>query len=99
MIDPGIDDLAVLQKRTYQYFRKEINPRNGLVKDNTKPDSPASIAGSGMALACHVAAVEHGYETRKVAAARTRLMLEFLFHAEQSESPTATGYKGFFYHF
>lgn len=99
MIDPGIDDLAVLQKRTYQYFRKEINPKNGLVKDNTNPDSPASIAGSGLALACHIAAVEHGYETRKVAAARTRLMLEFLFNAEQSERPTATGYKGFFYHF
>jgi hypothetical protein len=52
-----------------------------------------------MALACDVVAVDRGYQTRKIAAARARKILEFLFHAEQSDRPTATGYKGFFYHF
>ncbi len=98
-IDPGIDSLAVLQEHTYRYFEREVNPHNGLVRDNTRPDAPASIAGSGMLLACDVAAVERGYVSRTAAAARARSALEFLYEAEQSERPTATGYKGFFYHF
>jgi hypothetical protein len=99
LIDPGIDAIAELQKRTYRYFQREANPLTGLVRDNTRSDSPASIAGSGLALGCHIVAVEHGYETRKVAAAHARKILEFLFDAEQSDRSTATGYKGFFYHF
>lgn len=99
MADPGIDDLAVLQRRTYDYFRKECNPRNGLVRDNTRPNAPASIAGSGMALACLVVAAERGYDRRDIAASRARVILEFLFNAKQSADGDATGYKGFFYHF
>lgn len=99
MIDPGIDSLAVLQERTNHYFEREVNPENGLVRDNTSKDAPASIAGSGMALGCYAVAVERGYLSRAVAAARARTALEFLCGAEQSERPTATGYKGFFYHF
>lgn len=99
MIDPGIDSIAELQKRTYSYFEREVNPANRLVRDNTRPDSPASIAGSGMALACHVVAVEHGYESRATAAGHVRHALEFLTDSEQSNRRSATGYKGFFYHF
>lgn len=99
MIDPGIDSLAALQERTNRYFEREVNPENGLVRDNTRKDAPASIAGSGLALACSVAAVERGYVSRPVAATRARTALEFLCDAEQSDRPTATGYKGFFYHF
>ena len=98
-IDPGIDSIAELQRRTYRYFHDESHPVTGLVRDNTRPDSPASIAGSGMALGCHVVAVEQGHESREVAAAHCRRIVEFLFHAEQSDRPRATGYKGFFYHF
>jgi hypothetical protein len=99
VIDPGIDSIAELQKRTYRYFHSEANPETGLVRDNTRPGSPASIAGSGMALGCHVVAVEQGHEPRKTAAAHCRRILEFLMNAEQSGRPSATGYKGFFYHF
>jgi hypothetical protein len=99
MIDPGIDSLAVLQERTNRYFEREVNPDNGLVRDNTYTNAPASIAGSGMALACGVVAVERGYVSRPVAAARAATALGFLYEAEQSDRPTATGYKGFFYHF
>jgi hypothetical protein len=97
--DPGIDSIAELQKRTYRYFHDEAHPKTCLVRDNTRPDAPASIAGSGMALGSHVVAVEQGHETREAAAAHSRGILEFLFHAEQSDRPSATGYKGFFYHF
>ena len=99
MLDPGIDSIAELQKRTFGYFQQELNPENGLVRDNTRPDAPASVAGSGLALACRVVAVEHGYESRPTAASEARKILEFLAAAEQSDRPTATGYKGFFYHF
>lgn len=58
MIDPGIDSLAVLQEHTNQYFEREANHANGLVRDNTRVDAPASIAGSGLALACSLVAVE-----------------------------------------
>jgi hypothetical protein len=99
MIDPGIDSLAVLQEHTNRYFEREVNPENGLVRDNTRTDAPASIAGSGLSLACNLVAVERGYVSRAAAAARARTALEFLCEAEQSDRPAATGYKGFFYHF
>jgi hypothetical protein len=99
MIDPGIDSLAVLQERTNRYFERQVNPANGLVRDNTRTDAPASIAGSGLALGCYAVAVERGLLSRETAAARARVALEFLWNAEQSDRPTATGYKGFYYHF
>ncbi|MGH7639218.1 MAG: glucoamylase family protein [Gemmatimonadaceae bacterium] len=99
MTDPGIDSIAVLQERTYSYFARACNPENGLIQDSTRPDAAASIAGSGMALGCLVAAADRGLEARPAAAARARTILEFLMSAEQSDRPTAAGYKGFFYHF
>ena len=99
MIDPGIDSIAELQKRTYRFFETQTHPETGLVRDNTRPGAPASIAGSGMALACHVVAVETGHERRDEAAASVRRMLEFLWNAEQSDHVDATGHRGFFYHF
>ena len=57
VLDPGIDSIAELQKRTHKYFEIEMNPENGLVRDNTREDAPASVAGSGMALSCHIVAV------------------------------------------
>src|SRR5919204_2380988 len=80
-VDPGIDSIAELQKRTFRFFQRELNQKNGLVRDNTRPDAPASVAGSGLALACRVAAVEHGYETRQAAAAESRKILEFFTNA------------------
>ncbi len=44
-------------------------------------------------------AVEQGLEARDVAAAHCRRILEFLFEAEQSNRPDASGHRGFFYHF
>ncbi|HEU0227703.1 MAG TPA: hypothetical protein VFQ86_08195, partial [Arachidicoccus soli] len=45
-----------LQKETFEYFLKEINPKNGLIKDSTMPKSPCSVAGLGMCLSAYIVA-------------------------------------------
>ena len=97
--DPGIDTIAVLQQSTFRYFTRELDPATGLVYDSTRPESPASIAGSGFAFACYAVAAERGIIGRAEAAARVAHGLRFLWHAEQSEAPDASGSRGFFYHF
>jgi hypothetical protein len=76
-----------------------VNPANGLVSDTTREDSPASIAVVGFALASYPAAVERGWMTRADAVARSLAALRFFHGSDQSGSPDATGYKGFYYHF
>jgi hypothetical protein len=99
MADPGIDAIAVLQERTVGYFTREVNPETGLVNDSTRPESPASIAASGFACACYAVCADHGIVPRAEAAARVAHALRFLWEAEQSEAPDASGWHGFFYHF
>lgn len=91
--------LNSLQKDSFGYFLHEVNPANGLVKDKTADNWPASIAAVGMALTIYPIGVERGYMTRHHAAATTLATLRFFADSEQGTSPTATGYKGFYYHF
>ncbi len=91
--------IEVLQRATFGYFERVANPSNGLVRDNTRTDSPASIVGSGLAMACYAVAAERGYVPREHAAERVLATLRFFWNSEQSEHPEATGYRGFFYHF
>ena len=88
-----------LQRDTFGYFWQAANPANGLVFDNTRATSPCSIAAVGLALACYTVAVERGFVTRSQAADRTRTTLRTFMEGEQSESPAATGFRGFYYHF
>ena len=99
MADPGIDTIALLQARTLGYFTRQRHPETGLVYDSTRPESPASIAASGLAFACYAVAADHGIMPRAEAAAVVAHALGFLWHAEQSASPDASGAHGFFYHF
>jgi hypothetical protein len=94
--EPMVVDLA---RRTFGYFVREVDRDSGLVRDSTRENSPATIAGSGLALTCYAAAAERGWLSRDDAAARTLAALRFLWTAEQSDAPDATGYRGFFYHF
>ncbi|CAN5292334.1 glucoamylase family protein [soil metagenome] len=91
--------IAELEEATFGYFDRTADRENGLVRDSTKQDAPATIAGSGLALTCYAVAAERGYRPRAELARRARTTLEFFWNAEQSDAPTATGYKGFFYHF
>jgi hypothetical protein len=62
---PTVDpELEALQRDTFSYFLHETNPHNGLVRDKTASDWPASIAATGLALAGYPVVVERGFITR-----------------------------------
>jgi hypothetical protein len=77
----------------------EANPVNGLVRDNTRYGSPASIAAVGFGLSCYPVGVERGILTREDAIARSLTTLRFFHESPQGPQPDATGHRGFYYHF
>ena len=91
--------LLRLQRNSFGYFANETNRRNGLVVDKTRDNWPASIAAVGMALSAYPVGVVRRFIGREEAAQRAVTTLRFLAGSEQSESPDATGYRGFYYHF
>ena len=96
---PTDQDLGRLQFTTLLYYLHVTNPDNGLVRDKTAPDSPASIAAIGMALATIPVVVERGVVIREFAAKIARKKLRYLAELPQGPEPDASGHKGFFYHF
>ena len=95
------DDLMLdhLQHAAFNYFLKTSNPKNGLVADTTRQGSPASIAVVGFALSAWPVAVERGWIARADAVRRTLAALRFFRDSDQTGSPVATGYHGFYFHF
>lgn len=91
--------LADLQQKTFDYFLNEANPETGLVKDNTREDAHASIAATGLALACLPVGVARGFVGRDEAARRTLATLRFFWTSDQSGAPDATGHRGLYFHF
>ena len=91
-----LDDL---QRAAFGYFLQAVNPANGLVADNSRAQSPCSIAVVGFALSVYPVAVERGWMTRADAVTSTCATLRFFHNSDQSGSPEATGYKGFYFHF
>ena len=96
---PTDSDLGRLQFTTLLYYLHCTNPDNGLVRDKTEPNAPASIAAIGMALATIPVVVERGIIIREFAAKITRKRLHYLMSCPQGPEPDSSGYKGFFYHF
>ena len=92
-------DLETLQRETFSYFLHFTNPQNGLVRDKSAPDWPASIAATGLALAVYPVAVERQFITRMAAVKIVLATLRFFWTSPQGPEPDATGYKGFYYHF
>lgn len=92
-------ELENLQHDAFKYFLYETNPSNGLVKDKTELDWPASIAATGLALASYPVAVKRGFMTHDAAVERTLTTLRFFWNSPQGPETDATGYKGFYYHF
>ena len=91
--------IARLERGAFSYFTDFTNPKNGLVADTSRPQSPCSIAVVGFALSCYPIGVERGWITRDDAAIRSIAALRFFMESAQSEDADATGYKGFYYHF
>jgi hypothetical protein len=94
-----LDMFKDLQCETYDYFRHERNPENGLVPDKTEPGAPCSTAVVGLSLTASLVAMERGYETRDTVIQKTLTTLRFFFKSQQSAAKDATGFKGFYYHF
>ncbi len=93
------NDLETLQRETFDYFIREANPANGLIRDKTETNWPASIAATGLALACYPVGVERGFMSRLAAVERTLATLRFFWNSPHGPEPDATGYRGFYYHF
>lgn len=93
------EELNRLQLTTLQYYLHEVNPANGLVRDKTDKNAPASIAAVGLALASLPVLVERGIISREFAPAIALKRLRFFRDAPHGPEPDATGYKGFYYHF
>jgi hypothetical protein len=91
--------LQCLQQDSFDYFRYEYNAANGLIRDKSHNDWPASIAAVGMALTVYPVGVERGFMARDEAVARTLTTLRFFADSDQSGSASASGYKGFYFHF
>ncbi len=97
---PMIDEeLEALQRDAFSYFLHETNPLNGLVRDKTASNWPASIAATGFALAVYPVVVERGFITRGLAIERVLSTLRFFWGSSHGPEPNATGYRGFYYHF
>ena len=88
-----------MQRAAFDYFPQMTNPLNGLVADNSRVNSPVSIAVVGFALSAYPVAVERGWMQRDTAVQYCLSALRFFRDSDQSGSPTATGFKGFYYHF
>jgi len=91
--------LDQLQRETFAYFLCESSPENGLVRDKTAKDWPASIAATGLALASYPIGVERSFLTREDAIKRTLVTLRFFSRSRQGTEVDATGCRGFYYHF
>ncbi len=89
-----------IEKRTFDWFRKVVNPKNGLVPDRWPSPSFCSIAAVGNALTVWPIAVERGWMPRAEARDLTLATLRFFDEAPQGDAETGTsGHRGFFYHF
>jgi hypothetical protein len=88
-----------LQRDTFGYFKSETNLRNGMVPDNTRKGSHASIAAIGLGLAAYPVGVERDFISREEAVDRVLTTLRFFWNSLQGKEPESTGYKGFYYHF
>lgn len=95
------DDVLLdrLQRGAFDYFTHNANTANGLVPDTSRENSPVSIAVVGFALSAYPVAVERGWMSRVDAVQRSLAALRFFRDSDQSGTPTATGFKGFYFHF
>ncbi|MFH0735214.1 MAG: glucoamylase family protein [bacterium] len=91
--------LDTLQYKTFLYFINEVNFNNGLVRDRSTKESPASMAATGFAIPVWAIGVEHNWITIEQARDLTLNLFIFLLNSEQSEKEDATGYEGLYYHF
>lgn len=92
------DLLDSIQRSALDYAWFEANPVNGLVRDRTRTNSPASIAATGFALSGLIIGVERGWLSRTAVAERVLTTLR-TFARPDAGLKSDLGHKGWFYHF
>jgi hypothetical protein len=89
-----------IEKRTFRWFWRTANRRNGLVPDRWPTPSFSSIAAVGFALPAYAIGADRGWCSRADARDLTLTTLRFFWNAPQGPWPHgASGNAGFFYHF
>jgi hypothetical protein len=91
--------LDSIQHKTLLFFLNEHHLEWGIVKDRSADWAPASIASTGFGIPSFAVGVERNWMTREEAAKITLNILDFLTGSVQSADTSASGYKGFYYHF
>lgn len=89
-----------LQRSAFDYFWKEANPTNGLIRDRSTPNSKCSIAAVGFGLSALNVGIERGWISREAGRARVLTTLRTFAEGRQGTEPQGTiGYRGWYYHF
>ncbi len=92
--------LDLVMATAFDYFWREANPANGLVKDRSTTHSFCSIAATGFGLTALSIGVDHGWIDRKQAAERVLTTLRTFWRGAQGgERSGVIGHRGWFYHF
>ena len=92
--------LELLQATAFDFFWREANPANGLVKDRSTTNSFCSIAATGFGLTAIGIGIDHGWITREAGRQRVLTTLRTFLEKPQGEAAAhVTGYRGWFYHF
>ncbi len=92
--------LELLQATAFDYFWREANPANGLVKDRSTSNSFCSIAATGFGLTAIGIGIDHGWITREAGRERVLTTLRTFWEGRQGDAPAGViGHRGWFYHF
>jgi hypothetical protein len=92
--------MDLLQRTAFDFFWKEANPSNGLIKDRSATGAPCSIASVGFGLTAMSIAIDRGWITRPAGRDRVLTTLKTFWQKPQGRDAQGNiGYRGFFYHF
>src|SRR5437763_6526018 len=75
--------LELLQRKAFDYFWLEANPKNGLISDRSRTNSYCSIAAVGFGLTAIGIGVDHGWITREQGRTRVRATLRVFWEKPQ----------------
>ncbi len=92
-----VDDV---ERRTFDFFWRAVNRKNGLIPDRYPTPSNALISSVGFALVAYGVGVERGWIRRDEARGITLKTLRFFDSLPMDDAPDGVGgYRGFFYQF
>ena len=92
--------LKFVQQKAFDYFWREANPANGLVRDRSRSNSYCSIAAVGFGLTAVGIGIDNGWIGREQG--RERVLRALRTFLEKPQGPGASdtiGERGWFYHF